>query len=134
MDDKQSPLQRPMTYLHGLVMATLLVLGIVFIPQFITTGRVEQYQYDNIRVQKNLVDRSLIPIETDIVQLKDRVEISESKINAQLRETDRVTRKLEDLMYQASPQDMARMLRERSGQSINQTASPTINVSPTYNK
>lgn len=140
MDDKQSPLQRPMTYLHGLIMATLLFLGIVFIPQFITTGRVEQYQFDNIRVQKELVDRGLIPINKDIARLEARVWESEIRINTQLQETDRVTRRLEDLMYRAGSKEMIRLVRDRAaeahgnnGVNIQQTASPIINVSPTYN-
>jgi len=137
MDEKQSPLQRPMTYLHGLVIATLLVFGIVFIPQFITTGRIEQYQYDNIRVQKELVDRGLVPINKDIGNLEARVWESESRINIQLQETDRVTRELEDLMFRADSKEMMQLVRDRAtaarkdlGVSIQQTASPVINVSP----
>ncbi|MDQ0739667.1 hypothetical protein [Pseudomonas sp. W4I3] len=140
MDDKQSPLQRSMTYLHGLLMATLLVLGIVFIPQFITTGRVERYQFDNVRVQKELVDRGLVPINEDIGKLETRVWESESRINIQLQETDRVTRKLEDLMFRADSKKMMQLVRDRAAEShknvgvnVHQTASPVINVSPTYN-
>lgn len=137
MDDKQSPLQRPMTYLHGLVMAVLLVLGIVFIPQFMTTGRVEQYQYDNVRAQKELVDRSLVPIKIDIGNLEGRVSESESRVNVQLQETDRVTRKLEDLMFKADSREMMQLVKDRAAQahkelgvSIQQIANPVINVSP----
>jgi len=126
-----------MTYLHGLVMAVLLVLGIVFIPQFLTTGRVEQYQYDNVRVQRNLVDRRLEPIEVVIGNLGDRVRDSESRINIQLRETDRVTRDLEDLMFIANPREMMQFTKDRAAQAhkelginVNQTANPIINVSP----
>ncbi len=140
MDDKQSPLQRPMTYLHGLIMAALLVLGIVFIPQFLTTGRVEQYQFDNIRVQKELVDRGLIPINKDIANLEARVWESETRINTQLQETDRVTSRLEDLMYRAGSKEMIQLVRNRAaeahrniGVNVQQAASPIINVSPTYN-
>lgn len=140
MDEKQSPLQRPMTYLHGLIMATLLVLGIVFIPQFITTGRVEQYQFDNITVQKELVDKSLMPIKTDIAGLRIRTSESEARINLQLEETDRVTRKLEDLMFKADSKEMMKLVRDRAaeahrniGVNVQQTANPIINMSPTYN-
>lgn len=140
MDEKQSPLQRPMTYLHGLIMATLLVLGIVFIPQFITTGRVEQYQFDNITVQKELVDKSLMPIKTDIAGLRIRTSESEARINLQLEETDRVTRKLEDLMFKADSKEMMKLVRDRAaeahrniGVNVQQTANPFINVSPIYN-
>lgn len=140
MDDKQSPLQRPMTYLHGLVMATLIVLGIVFIPQFMTTGRMEQYQYDNITVQKELVDKSLVPVKTDIGNLKIKTEESEARVNLQLQETDRVTRKLEDLMFKADSKEMMKLVRARAAEAhqgfevnVQQTASPVINVSPTYN-
>jgi hypothetical protein len=140
MDEKQSPLQRPMTYLHGLIMAAFLVLGVVFIPQFLTTGRVEQYQFDNIRVQKELVDRGLIPLNKDIANLEARVWESETRINTQLQETDRVTRRLEDLMYRAGSKEMIQLVRDRAaeahrniGVNVQQTASPIINASPTYN-
>jgi hypothetical protein len=126
-----------MTYLHGLVMAVLLVLGIVFIPQFMTTGRVEQYQYDNVRAQKELVDRSLVPIKIDIGNLEGRVSESESRVNVQLQETDRVTRKLEDLMFKADSREMMQLVKDRAAQahkelgvSIQQIANPVINVSP----
>jgi len=129
-----------MTYLHGLIMAALLVLGIVFIPQFLTTGRVEQYQFDNIRVQKELVDRGLIPINKDIANLEARVWESETRINTQLQETGRVTRRLEDLMYRAGSKEMIQLVRDRAaeahrniGVNVQQTANPIFNVSPTYN-
>ena len=140
MDAKQSPLQRPMTYLHGLIMATLLVLGIFFVPQFVMTARVERYQYDNIRVQKELVDKGLVPINRDIANLETQIWDAESRINIQLQETGRVTRKLEDLMFKADSREMMKLVRDRaaeahknSGVNVQQTTSPIINVSPAYN-
>lgn len=143
MDDKQSTLQRPMTYLHGIIMASLLVLGIVFIPQFMTSGRVEHYQYSNIQRQKDLVDKRVAPVEDEVHSLQNRVSDSEGRINMQIKDSQLTNKKLESLMFEADPHTMMKLARDTAEierrkledqlSKVQQTASPIINVSPTYN-
>ncbi|QVI88013.1 hypothetical protein [Pseudomonas viridiflava] len=122
-------LQKPLTTFHGLIAGIVLGVGIFLIPPFVIATRVEQYQYDNVKVQREIVDKRVAPVEQAVRDLDDRVQDSEVRINAQLADSNRTRKKLEELMYRADPEALKALVRQDLG-GVHQTASPTINVSP----
>ncbi|WP_122408421.1 hypothetical protein [Pseudomonas viridiflava] len=122
-------LQKPLTTFHGLIAGIVLGIGIFLVPPFVIATRVEQYQYDNVKVQREIVDKRVAPVEQAVRDLDDRVQDSEVRINAQLADSNRTRKKLEELMYRADPEALKALARQDLG-GVHQTASPTINVSP----
>ncbi|MEE4224807.1 hypothetical protein [Pseudomonas viridiflava] len=122
-------LQKPLTTFHGLIAGIVLGIGIFLVPPFVIATRVEQYQYDNVKVQREIVDKRVAPVEQAVRDLDDRVQDSEVRINAQLADSNRTRKKLEELMYRADPEVLKALARQDLG-GVHQTASPTINVSP----
>ncbi|MEE4232332.1 hypothetical protein V2I85_12220 [Pseudomonas viridiflava] len=122
-------LQKPLTTFHGLIAGIVLGVGIFLVPPFVIATRVEQYQYDNVKVQREIVDKRVAPVEQAVRDLDDRVQDSEVRINAQLADSNRTRKKLEELMYRADPEALKALARQDLG-GVHQTASPTINVSP----
>lgn len=83
------------------------------------------------------------PLEESMRGLEYRMSESEGRINMQVKESQSLNRKLENLMYEASPRVMMQMakdtaqlehqkLQEKLG-SITQNASPSININPVIN-
>jgi len=125
--------RRPVTRLQLIILAVLLILAIIATP--ITIGhRVDEYEYNNIQTQKEIVDKRVDSVEERVQELGARVGESETKINTQLQMLDHATRRLEDVSYRAAPEQVFKVIqqefRERQG-FIQQNANPVINVSPT---
>lgn len=103
-------------------------------------NRAEQYQYSNITTQKQLVDSRVAPVESDMRKLIDRQDAVEGTVNLKLKELDSTNRKLENLMFDASPSVMMQMARDKAQvernklekpertNNVSQIASPTINI------
>ncbi|MFJ4352728.1 hypothetical protein ACIPZ5_17715 [Pseudomonas sp. NPDC089428] len=124
------------TYLQGFVACVLLSLAILATPIYIN-WKVDEYQYNNLQAQKNLVDKQMNSIDARVRKIEDRVTDSETKINTQLHDTERMTNKLEDLLFAVDPKVLQKLQKqERSNDKpsgVHQDASPTITVSPIIN-
>lgn len=124
----------------AILFSILLLLSTVCATAFVMT-KAEQYQYSNITTQKNLVDDRVLPIESDMRKLIDRQDSVVATVNLKLKELDSTNRKLENLMFDASPSVMMQLARDRAkiernklekpeskGSNVSQIASPTINI------
>lgn len=125
--------RRPVSRLQVLIVAVLLILAIIVTP-IIIGHRVDEYEYNNIQSQKEIVDKRVGSVEDRVQELGIRVGESEIKINAQLQALDHATRRLESVADKAAPEQVFKVIqqefRERQG-VIQQNANPVINVSPT---
>lgn len=127
--------RRPVSRLQAIIVAVLMVVAIIVTPILIGY-RVDEYEYNNIQSQKEIVDKRVNSVEVRVQELGVKVGESEIKINAQLQALDHATRRLEDVSYRAAPEQVFKViqqeLRERQG-VIQQNANPVITVSPTIN-
>lgn len=125
---------------QAVLFSILLLLSTICATAFVMT-KAEQYQYSNITTQKHLVDDRVLPIESDMRKLIDRQGSVEATVNLKLKELDSTNRKLENLMFDASPSVMMQLARDRAkvernklekpegkGGNVSQIASPTINI------
>lgn len=125
---------------QAFLFSILLLLSTVCATAFVMT-KAEQYQYSNITTQKNLVDDRVLPIESDMRKLIDRQDSVVATVNLKLKELDSTNRKLENLMFDASPSVMMQLAKDRAkiernklekpeskGSNVSQIASPTINI------
>lgn len=125
---------------QAILFSILLLLSTICATAFVMT-KAEQYQYSNITTQKNLVDDRVLPIESDMRKLIDRQDSVVATVNLKLKELDSTNRKLENLMFDASPSVMMQLARDRAkiernklekpeskGSNVSQIASPTINI------
>ena len=127
--------RRPVNRLQAIIVAVLMVVAIIVTP-IIIGHRVDEYEYNNIQSQKEIVDKRVGSVEEKVQELDIRVGESEIKINTQLQMLDHATRRLEDVADKAEPAKVFKViqqeLRGRQG-VIQQNANPVINVSPTIN-
>lgn len=142
-NNNQGWLKLPITRLQMLIIGVMMGIAVTAAPIYFT-GKVKEYEYDNVRVQKDIVEKRVSSVEDNVYQLKLRVEDSEFKINAQAAFTDHAAKKLERLMYDANPKAMSKYAQAEAeeaqaradkakGVSVIQNASPVINVSPVIN-
>ncbi|MFV3377409.1 hypothetical protein ACNE9Y_25080 [Pseudomonas sp. NY11226] len=125
--------RRPVSRLQAIIVAVLMMIAIIVSPILIGY-RVDEYEYNNIQSQKEIVDKRVGSVESRVQELGIRVGESEIKINAQLQALDHATRRLESVADKAAPEQVFKVIqqefRERQG-FIQQNANPVINVSPT---
>lgn len=127
--------RRPVSRLQAIIVAVLLILAIIATP-IIIGHRVDEYEYNNIQSQKEIVDKRVGSVEDRVQELGIRVGESEIKINAQLQALDHATKRLEDVADKAAPEQVFKVIQQefRARQGvIQQNANPVINVSPTIN-
>lgn len=140
---KQGWFQLPINRLQMLIIGVLMGVAVASAPLYFN-GKVKEYEYDNVRVQKDIVERRVNTVEDNMYILRQRVEDSEFKINAQVAFTDKTTRKLENLMYEANPKAMSKLAQAEAEEAservaaskrttVIQNANPVINVNPTIN-
>jgi hypothetical protein len=140
---KQGWFQLPVNRLQMLIFGMVMGVALASAPLYFN-GRVKEYEYDNIRVQKDIVERRVNTVEDDVSNLKERVQQGEHEISAQLFFIDKTTLKLENLMYDANPKAMSKLAQLEAEEAsarieaskkttVIQNASPVINVSPTIN-
>lgn len=130
-EDLKHWLQRPVKLWQAILLSVVLMTSTA-LATYNVSSTTKEYQYNNLRRQKDLVEKRVGPIELDVKDLSNRVAESEIKINAQLIDSRRTQLDLEHLMYKADPEALRAMARRDVG-GIHQTASPTINVSPNIN-
>ncbi|SEC54671.1 hypothetical protein SAMN04490193_3012 [Pseudomonas marginalis] len=142
-NNKQGWFQLPINRLQMLIIGVVMGVAVASAPLYFS-GKVKEYEYDNVRVQKDIVEKRVSTVEDNMYILRQRVEDSEFKINAQVAFTDKATRKLEGLMYEANPRAMSKLAQAEAEEararveaskrtSVIQNASPVINVNPTIN-
>jgi hypothetical protein len=142
--NKHQWLQRPVTILQGIIFLVVITVAIWISPQITIGTRVDEYEYTNLRTQKEIVDKRVEPIKSDVRQLGDRVSNSEDKIDVQLKDLHITIRKLDRLMYEANPRAMSRLAEDEANlgrmniqreqeRSVIQNSNPLINVSPIIN-
>ncbi|WJM55321.1 hypothetical protein QUC26_09285 [Pseudomonas asiatica] len=132
-ENPQKWYRRPVNRLQAIVLAVLLTLAIIVTP-IIIGHRVDEYEYNNIQSQKEIVDKRVNSVEDRVQALGARVSESEIKINTQLQMLDHATKRLEEVSERAAPEKVYKVIqqdfRERQD-AIQQNANPVINVSPT---
>lgn len=142
-NNNQGWLRLPITRLQMLIIGVMMGIAATAAPIYFT-GKVKEYEYDNMRVQKDIVEKRVASVEDNVYKLKLRVEDSEFKINAQAAFTDHASKKLERLMYEANPRAMSKYAQSEADEAqakaekarevnVTQTANPIINVNPVIN-